>query len=713
MKAQCLVIKEISKDKTPHIELPPAFSKRDEIELDVGGRLHFAHALFIPNHSAIGANRTQPNPQLSGKHNQDIALYWKNCLGTSDLLDDLIAHADSHPLSGSLALDPGRGKVVAPLVRFDNVNATAESSAILVSLDDLQSFFRRVARDPDFARKIGGVLVEAGNDLQHKLKGFSPAEKFPQEKFAPYQNITHEWNPNGSGIMWNAYNFPVLLLSTNSTSTLKEAAIKNEKHNKAHNVDVAEFDLVMQTTKAGTHNSELCLREKTCLPLGGYSVWSSLPPIDTLSSEPAKSIILAVTSMDSASFFRDKSFGADSPISGLIAMLAAVDALSHIHDLNSFKKQLVFVVFTGESWGYLGSRRFLHELDLQSDSVKGLNSSLIETVLEIGSVGKGYSNGVKTFFAHATGVSLATNETLNALNQALASLKSESLLISTAKSSNPGIPPSSLMMFLNKNSRASGIVLEDFDAMFSNEFYHCHLDDISNINSTSIVAAASLIARSLYILANDVKNSTASDLSVINVNTSLVEELLVCLLSCDPGLSCGLVKNYISPSNTCPSSYVGVLLSDPSSTPYPGQSSDISRFVWNFLADKTSVRKDNAVSNCLQACNSSSDMCIKLETDGKGVCITSTTRYVPAYSTRLRFESGAWSIIPSNSSDPMGMVDPVWTESNWEVIGVRVYTRQDGTYDQLILLGGVALTISSYIAIVVAKTYIAKSLKRD
>lgn len=42
--------------------------------------------------------------------------------------------------------------------------------------------------------------------------------------------------------------------------------------------------------------------------------------------------------------------------------------------------QLVFIVFTGEAWGYLGSRRFLLELDLQSDAVSGLNYSLIETV---------------------------------------------------------------------------------------------------------------------------------------------------------------------------------------------------------------------------------------------------------------------------------------------------------------------------------------------
>ena len=45
------------------------------------------------------------------------------------------------------------------------------------------------------------------------------------------------------------------------------------------------------------------------------SVWSSLPPIVESSSDVAKPIILAMASMDTASIFRDKSVGADSPLS--------------------------------------------------------------------------------------------------------------------------------------------------------------------------------------------------------------------------------------------------------------------------------------------------------------------------------------------------------------------------------------------------------------
>lgn len=88
-------------------------------------------------------------------------------------------------------------------------------------------------------------------------------------------------------------------------------------------------------------------------------------------------------------------------------------------------------------------------------------------------------------------------------------------------------------------------------------------------------------------------------------------------------------------------------------------------------------------------------------------------RYVPAYSTRLKFDSGTWKVLPPNSTDPMGMLDPVWTESNWNTIGLRVYTVQDPAYDRLVLLGGVAVTVLSYFAIVLTRAYITKALKQD
>ncbi|XP_073039034.1 nicastrin-like, partial [Primulina eburnea] len=261
-----------------------------------------------------------------------------------------------------------------------------------------------------------------------------------------------------------------------------------------------------------------------------------------------------------------------------------------------------------------------------------------------------------------------------------------------------------------QNHQTSGLVLEDFHSAFANKFYHSHLDDLSNVNSSAIVAATALVSRTLYIAAGGDNDSVFSS---INVTASMFEEVLGCLLNCEPGLSCHLVKHYISPSSTCPSHYVGGILGEPSSAPNPVYFGDVSRFVWNFLADKTSTPSKNMSSACPKDCNDVGELCIKTETDGKSVCVLSTTRYVPAYSTRLKYESGGWSLLPYNSSDIMSMEDPVWTESNWDTIGIRLYTVQEATYDRLILVLGIVITLLTYLFIALVRTLIRKALKQD
>ncbi|KAJ1280941.1 hypothetical protein BS78_04G270600 [Paspalum vaginatum] len=635
-----------------------------------------------------------------------------------DLVNAMYLNIESFPcvrllnLSGEIGCsNPGSEKIIAPIVRFrKGSDQLVQQSTVLLPLDQMSDFFLRVSNDSELHQKVAGVLIES-NGANSNLKEFSPDRKFPQDAFAPYSNRSHDWNPAGSGIMWNKYDFPVFLLSEESTRTLRKVSEENEKADNGYRANVAEFDLVMQTTKAQTHDSASCLKEHSCLPLGGHSVWTSLPPIKNGSTEHQKPIILAIASQDSASFFRDRSLGSDSPISGLIALLTAVDALSHIPDLSNLKKQLVFAVFNGEAWGYLGSRKFLQELDEGADSVNGISSFMIEQVLEIGSVGKAVIEEYPSFYVHAAGNSPASKKILDALQSASKSLGSDNVKVKQATLSNPGVPPSSLMSFVRKNTSTSGVVLEDFDSHFSNRFYHSYLDNPANINSSSIAAAAALVARALYILASDDAVVDLMTLNTIKVNVSLVKELIGCVLTCNPGLSCGLVKSFISPSNSCPSHYVGVFLDDPSGTQFPSYADDTSRFVWNFLADRTASAGNK--SSCTGKCGDESEVCVGAEVEGGGRCVVSTTRYVPAYSTRVKFEDNAWLVLPANSSDPIGVVDPVWTESYWNTIGLRVYAVQDSTYDWLILLAGLSITAASYCAVYFGRTYISKVAKRD
>lgn len=72
--------------------------------------------------------------------------------------------------------------------------------------------------------------------------------------------------------------------------------------------------------------------------------------------------------------------GADAPLSGLIAMLAAAEMLGNSSYADLYRKRLVFAAFAGEPWGYMGSKRFLWELHSRENSTRGLSLEQIEQV---------------------------------------------------------------------------------------------------------------------------------------------------------------------------------------------------------------------------------------------------------------------------------------------------------------------------------------------
>lgn len=117
-------------------------------------------------------------------------------------------------------------------------------------------------------------------------------------------------------------------------------------------------------------NSTGCITGQTCLPLGGHSVLATLPPLPpppaTGDGLPA---VWVLAQFDSAALFHDATVGADAPVSGLIAMLAAAQLLGSANASAAlagaggrYRRRLVFAAMAGEPWGLMGSKRLLWEL---------------------------------------------------------------------------------------------------------------------------------------------------------------------------------------------------------------------------------------------------------------------------------------------------------------------------------------------------------------
>lgn len=67
-----------------------------------------------------------------------------------------------------------------------------------------------------------------------------------------------------------------------------------------------------------------------------------------------------------------------------------------------------------------------------------------------------------------------------------------------AASSNPGIPPASLMVFLSVKPSVEGVVIAEHNDHYINPFFDSLLDDKSNVDASSIAATAALFAKTIH-----------------------------------------------------------------------------------------------------------------------------------------------------------------------------------------------------------------------
>lgn len=101
-------------------------------------------------------------------------------------------------------------------------------------------------------------------------------------------------------------------------------------------------------------NSLLCLEKGACQPIGGQTVWSR-------EGKQGKPIVVIATALDSLSDFYETTNPVDAGIT-LSIMLTLVKALATVQ--NEIKDVEILVsFFQGESWGRVGSRRFLHDIE--------------------------------------------------------------------------------------------------------------------------------------------------------------------------------------------------------------------------------------------------------------------------------------------------------------------------------------------------------------
>jgi len=417
---------------------------------------------------------------------------------------------------------------------------------------------------------LRGLLVLSQNSSHPEAEaGFSfvsPDSGTPQGYGTPSEHVNYGdsaylWNPNGQGLLgYNLHGLPMALVpNADLAQSIRQialdqmvasAAAGNASH-AAEEVVVAEFDYYVGPENLTS--SQECLAWKDsdgekwnpkCWPLGGTSVWATAGSPPPKSNNP-RPVLLVAAAMDSTSLFPDVSPGAHTAASNILAVLMAAKLIgTYVSDeeLDALPKGILFGLFPGESYGFLGSRGFLRDLaypgfqchgDPVPSSSRHNNSSAAATeddyaclhplrpslqftnlgsvqgMLAVDQVGAAVSDGL--LYVHA-------DENNDPAGAWLANLLKDSSTndVSVASSSAVGgridnagypYPPSPLTSLRQlSNGTLGGAVLTGYDYSFSSQVpYHSHWDSASwvPVDLDSVAAAATLLARAALAFAYD------------------------------------------------------------------------------------------------------------------------------------------------------------------------------------------------------------------
>ncbi|GAB5365990.1 hypothetical protein AAMO2058_001106100 [Amorphochlora amoebiformis] len=562
---------------------------------------------------------------------------------------------------------------------------------------------------------LAGILVVSAGELPPY---FSPDEKQPQSFMAKARGqITYDWNPSGDieAFKFKRYGFAIVAISEGDSQVAIDNAKQNENKQNMNEFEpfMAEFNYPMYASG----NSIDCLADATCLPLGGFSVWTSLQHLNK--SAPPQPIVLATAMLDSSAFFHDLAFGANAYQSSVVSLLGAITALGRLNSSsdhgcqagNETEKRIVAAFFQGEQFGYIGSRRFARDLavGLKCDKHSAryrdfclnpykpstlytyFNLSNIESIVEVGQVGN-IENSALYIHREST-ISTPQDITQTNILSDIAYKAAAGLPFTLTNASNTllSLPPSSIPSFLEargletnpsppSEAGIGGIHIAGHDDRFLNPFFHSRFDkNITGEALTNLCEVSKLIARTLYAAAGGNPASTCQARVDDVVDCEEIRILFTCLVL---DFGCDLASRYMYSSSSGPMShYTSVFyLIDP---PRIG---GVPRFLMELLNEKLKIRNGFGAS------------------------------FHDAVDPVLQFDypSDKWRIRQGESwSDNITNVPSrVFTEANWAFdIETRLFRKEDPKVQSIMLGLGLGLTILAGAVAFVAQPHILQKFK--
>ncbi|CAD6993198.1 nicastrin isoform X2 [Ceratitis capitata] len=530
------------------------------------------------------------------------------------------------------------------------------------------------------------------------------------------RNPENAWNPWGSGLLHEDFPFPILYISDeDEVNKLKSCFEKfNNYDYEGHNTR-SLCSVELQQFMVGAVSSEVCIRRtnflnnlgstKYCDPLEGSNVYATLYPRniqpnavngqanETNITDEKEKFILITCRMDTASMFDNIALGAMDSLTGYVTLMSIASTLKQYLPSNSSnltkKTNILFVIFNGESYDYIGSQRFVFDMenfDFPSASTQRapITFENIELMIDIGVLDE-----ISTINVHTLNKTDKAEEFVRVLNS-----QSQNFNINYQLNVGNNIPPTSAQSFLRKMKTFPAIIL---NSKPQNKYYHSIYDNAANLNFTyynhteqnytkliSTEEALQLFpAESVQMKIRNASTSVALALTQILFNQGpkvkgyasplLIDELLHCFLE---AADCRLFKD-ISPVNSLPGPpfppmrYISVLMSpqDASGWTY--------RLMGFLLSDEVDTPEEKCAPLPLQWIAGPK---------GVGECRHTTNNYTYALSPAFLIDNYDWKSGEYST----------WTESTWTKLSARMFLRPSRVHEIVTLSIGIVVLIISF-----------------
>ncbi|CAN7983242.1 unnamed protein product, partial [Ixodes hexagonus] len=564
------------------------------------------------------------------------------------------------------------------------------------------------------SKRVTGVIVLKPNDTLPP-NGFSPDQSCPNQNFEQEYSSCKKavWNARNpaTDMAFTRWDFPIFLVNNETSIDMIVDKCFN-KHNMPKGNLKPGWPLCAAQLKSrmnAAKDSVTCIRRggimgsltpvRYCDPLTDRNIFSTLYPTYNNQTVEARSIIVVGARIDTFTLFDNLSPGADSSVTGMVTLLVAAQMLKQLRDTHQTgppKKNVVFLIFNGEAFDYIGSSRVVYDMEkgdfpmrpnpsmLQPSALKTDHISHFVELSQVAPLGE-----TPTVYLHTDPISTKTttvNDTVNTLIGNLKNVASQHWLkvpVQASPSDRP-LPPSSVQRFLKKDKEIAAVVVSNHDEEFANRYYNSLFDTWENLNDSNqgIKKAADHLTKVAAMVASAVfKELTNQDAPEIKLQNFRMAELLECYLL---NASCSLFEEVRSrPSGmTCKSFPLYVGVEPPSGEINP--STVVTRLLMAYLTGEHlgNVTKDNCSAALRKDKMYQFDWMQGTENQS-GICIKSITRFTLA-------RSPAFEIGDIDSTEYS-----TWTESVWDEASLQIFLMPSWHQEAATLSAGIVVFLFS------------------